>query len=244
MNKKPLPFLTTHVANIALNLDYCLYFLYSKPAKISNFESVSEESLINDQLNVSGYLIKHFLGLFLGGEPTREPWIEIPRWKASKIISDTSEKGRKKIKKEEESFLFMIDEIKKTSQRFGKNIWNPHNKDARKFLRKVIAQINQFVLYTNRRVLCAKICSQLPDPEDGFEDFESVLHSGGPELAQEIMDIFLGQDDPKNLTGANGYMLIANEESTPRKFAPILLNTARSLLLDEALRRGYRYSQK
>ena len=136
----------------------------------------------------------------------------------------------------------MINGIKQTSQRFGKNLWNPHNKDARKFLRKVIAQIDQFVLYTNRRVLCAQICSQLPDPEESFEDFESILYSGGPELAQEIMDIFLGQDDPKNLTGANGYMLITNEESIPKKFAPTLLEIIRSLLFDEALRRGYKYS--
>lgn len=239
MGKKPLPFLTTHVANIALNLDYCLYFLYSKPAKIPNFESVSEESFTNDQLNISGYLIKHFLGLFLGGKPTQEPWVKIQRWSPKRMAHTKSDKKRKK---EEESFLLMIDSIQKTSQRFGKKLWDPHNKEARKFLRRLVTQINQFVSYTNRRVLCAQICSQLPDPEDSIEDFQSVLYSSGPKLAQEIMEIFLGQDDSKNLTGPNGYVLIANEASIPRKFAPALLDITRSLLLDEALRRGYKYS--
>ncbi|MCF6277067.1 MAG: hypothetical protein L3J07_04515 [Candidatus Magasanikbacteria bacterium] len=245
MKIKPLPFLKTHVANIAQNPDLGLVFLYSEPEKTNGLTSVSHESFTNDQLQIAKHMIQHFAEITRDDLKTEfpKPWVEIPEWKPARL----TDWDIKKIESDIVKIKAMMQSIErltidKTDPEF-KLFWELARQDGecKRICKKIIRQIDEFVLFANRRILGVQVCCNIINLPKDSEEFESALHSGGLELANDIIKAFSFDEKMDILdAGLFGYGGIKNEDSAPREVAPEFVKLLRSLLLHESIRHGYR----
>ncbi|MCX6778919.1 MAG: hypothetical protein NTU97_01675 [Candidatus Magasanikbacteria bacterium] len=233
MEKVVLPFMGTHVANLALNRQIGLVVLLSGPQRTCGLTSISHESWLNDQLQVAGWMIQDFLDFPReDGEDFPQPWIKVPEWKVK--VNESPDKAEKA------QFEGVLRQITAEAQAFGAELWNPKNEEARVFLLRLVSQINECVLYTNRRLEAIKVCLRLCDlgENPNLTDFQEELLTVGPRLAQEIVDVcamgmgMLG-------VSAVGYCGIKNSFSALSLFATDLHVFICGLLTEEAIRRGY-----
>ncbi len=232
MKKEPLPFLGTHVANIALNKQVGLVLLFSGPQRTHGLTEVSEESYLNDQLQIARWMILHFMEFQSHNNETMpEPWVEVPEWHVKIMEAPDSVELAK--------FEEVLGQIRTEAQAFESELWNPNDKEACTFLLRLTVQINECVRFTNRRLEAIKVCARLcdlgqdPDPIEFGEELLTV----GPKLAQELIEIcsIMGM---VGIT-ALGYLGIRNSVPALRVFAMKLFRLVRGLLVDEAIKRGY-----
>lgn len=231
MEKESLPFMGTHVANIALNKQVGLMLLFADPQETHGLTEVSHESLLNDQLQVARWMILHFMQSRYD-ERRPEPWVEVPEWRVKlREMPDSAELAK---------FEETLGQIHTEAQALENELWNPENEDACTFLLRLAVQINECVCFTNRRLEAIKVCVRLsalgqnPDPME----FEAELLTVGPKLAREMKEVCsMGM----GMLGimAMGYLGIKNSMPAPRIFAMKLLQLVRGLLTDEAVKQGY-----
>lgn len=231
MKKGSLPFMGTHVANIALNKQVGLVLLFSDPQTTCGLTEVSQESFLNDQLQIARWMIQHFVGL-RDDEHMPEPWVEVPEWRVKLMeMPDPAELAE---------FEETLGQIHTEAQALGSELWNPKNEDARIFLQRLMAQINECVRFTNRRLEAIKVCARLGDLGENPDqmEFEAELLTVGPKLAQEMVEVCSMGMGMLGIT-ALGYLGIKNSTPALRIFAMELLQLVRGLLADEAVKRGY-----
>ena len=234
MRKEPLPFMSTHVANFALNKQVGLVLLFSSPQETCGLTAVSEESFLNDQLQIAQWMILNFLGHWDENKDgyAKEPWCHVPEWRVkSNEMPDPVESA---------NFEEILGQIRSEAQAFEGELWSPENGDARVFLLRLTAQINECVRYINRRLEAIKVCVRLIDLGENPNplEFEEELLTVGPKLAQEIVDtcsMGMGMCGIVTL----GYLGIKNSVPALNIFAKHLLQFVRGLITDEAIKRGY-----
>lgn len=231
MKKEPLPFMGTHVANLAQNKRVGLVLLFSGPQETHGLTEVSEESFLNDQLQIARWMILHFVQP-RDDQRMPEPWHDVPEWRVKcNEMPDPAESA---------SFEEALGQMRSEAQALEGELWNLENEDARTFLLRLAVQINECVRYTNRRLAAIKVCARLgnlgqnPDP---FE-FEEELMTVGPKLAREMAETCSMGMGMLGIT-AFGYLGIKNSVPALRIFAGHLLRFVRELLADEAVKRGY-----
>lgn len=230
MARKVLPFLGTHVANIALNRQIGLIFLFSRPQETHGLTEVSHESFLNDQLQVAQWMILNFLEPH-EHEHAPTPWVEVPEWRVQMMeMPDPAESAR---------FEETLGQIHAEAQALAGELWNRENETARAFLLRLAVQISECVRFTNRRVTAIKVCGRLGGLGENPDqvEFEEELLTAGPTLAQELMETFGFAG--RNGIGPMGYLAIKNSTPALRIFAMKLLELVRRLLVDEAVKRGY-----
>ncbi|MBI4280796.1 hypothetical protein HY628_01200 [Candidatus Uhrbacteria bacterium] len=226
-----MPFLGTHVANIALNKQIGLVFLLARPQETHGLTDVSHESFLNDQLQVARWMILRFMEHY-DYEQMPKPWIEVPEWRVKVMeMPDPTESA---------SFEKSLGQILGEAQALKDQLWNPKNEEARSFLLRLASQINECVRYTNRRLEAIKLCSRLGDMDENADplEFEEELLTVGPKLAREIIEncsMGIGM----RAIAAIGYLGIKNSVPALRVFAQNILKLVGELVADEAVRRGY-----
>lgn len=231
MKTGPLPFMGTHVANLAQNKRVGLVLLFSEPQETHGLSAVSEESFLNDQLQIARWMILHFVQP-RDDQRMPEPWRDVPEWRVQ--VSEMPDPV------ESASLEEALGQMRNDVQALGGELWNPENEDARTFLLRLTVQINECVRYTNRRLAAIKVCVRLgdlgknPDPIE----FDEELLTVGPKLAREMVEqCSMGMGRIGVMTV--GYLGIKNSVPALRIFAGHLLRFVRELLADEAVKRGY-----
>lgn len=226
----PWPFVGSHVANYALNKEVGLILLHSKPQVTPGYTSVSEESLLIDQLQIAICM----LSVFLDGEDeeseSMKPWIAVPEWRPNAH-------ERKTDPLETAKYGSAFDEIQSKAQALGEGLWS-NSPEARNFLIKLSLQLHECLRYLNRRVEAVKLCARVMGyPRDSHEAALEMV-SRGPELAREL-DQSYSSLGPGLIGISMAYLAIKSGKPALRYFAENLLKLAREVLTSEAVRRGY-----
>jgi len=229
MRRPSPPFTGTHIANIALNKQIGLIFLLAEHQETCGLTSLSHESLTNDQLQTARSMILNFLEPE-EDEKTQEPWISIPEWRVKFMEFPEPE--------ETKCFEAVLTLIHTEAEHLGDKLWDPKNQEARAFLLRATNQINECVHYINRRLAAIKVSLNLFDlGEDAdLAECEEILSGAGLKLADELKDAFFSKSYMD--LGAFGYGM-KNFHSATSIFAKNLLEFARGILTEEAIRRDY-----
>lgn len=159
---RSLPFLTTHVANIALNKQLGLVFLTSEAQRTCGLTEVSHESLMCDQIQVGTWMIDAFLPP-LKSEAGLESWLELEPYNARDPFDmDTMLPDQVALGKGKE----VIESIRIEMERLGNAIWDIDRIESLAFLRKLIIQGEECISYTVQRTILIKKLVDLHSAND------------------------------------------------------------------------------
>jgi hypothetical protein len=150
-----LPFLTTHVANIALNKQLGLVFLMQNPQTTCGLTEVSEESLRADQLAVAAWMMKAFapFSKTLDDAKVHQPWMQFRPFTGGLEAMMHVDHGAIQSHRE------VVEQIDAQRLALGDKLWHPENEDGWDFRGRVVAQIDECVAYTAGRVDAIKECA-------------------------------------------------------------------------------------
>lgn len=181
---KPLPFLTTHVANLALNKKIGLIFLQDGPQETHGLTTISEESLANDQLQVAAWMIQHFMGWQESDQSlsaTAQPWAELDEYDPSTPPLDFDAVGIKHMEDIANQITSELDGI------MG-DPWDHTNIAARRLLFRVLRQTEECVRYNNDRIAIVQLSADLDKVHDkgGQVDLFEHIMSGGPSIGRRM----------------------------------------------------------
>lgn len=227
-----LPFLTTHIANIALNKQIGLVFLLEDAQNTCGFSDVSEESLVSDQLHVGAWMIASFgrrTALSVSEEQV-EPWTAFKPFDMDDVTDHVNidKDGLK-------NAADLVEQIDAERMALGDQLWNLENGPSLKFLQRVVAQVQECVAYTATRVDAIKVCSQV-DPSSPEALFES-LTSHGTDLGLRLLSKFSGLG--LGCVGAMGYLRIKHTITPPMVFTRRFVEVVRRVVEDKAISEGY-----
>ena len=233
--RTPLPFLTTHLANVALNKQIGLVFLMQDAQETCGLTSVSEESLVSDQLNVGAWMINFFMHhkVAVGNiSDTATPWMEFEPFDISRGVQSLMNFDREEMK----GCMEMVKQIDAERAKIDDQLWNPEHEDAQGFLKKIVAQIHECVAYAAKRVEAIKLCAEM-DPDDPAAMVESLV-SRGPEMGMDLLAGFGGLLGGAGI-GPLGYLTIKNAIAPPITFSRRFLDVVRCVVETKAVQEGY-----
>ncbi len=227
----PPPFLTTHLANIALHKKLGLVFLLAEPQKTFGLTTVSELSLVHDQLAVARWMILDFLGQPNEIPRDPSPWYPIGAYHPHAI-------GNALAPREEiEAVGNLIAQIRNEFDDLEpRSFWHKHDAGYI-FAMRVIAQIEACERHIRRCTDIIKLCAELLQSANGAPERARTLMSLGPEAECELMNAFgmMGIDG----IGAVGYLTMKSAVTAPCIFAEKFLVILRDMIKPEAIQSGY-----
>ncbi len=236
MELQPQPFVSTHVANIARNTQLGLVFLQSGPQRTSGLTEVSEESFLNDQLQIARWMILHFLNTH-PDDVTPDPWIKIPKWQVK--INEFPAPD------ELESYKALMKQLHSQLESLDNPIWDARYEQAKTFLLRLTAQLNECIAFTNDRIAVIKMAHDLgtvvlekEDYPEKLADCQDIIMRLGLKLGQQVIEacsMGLGMRGVATM----GYLGVKNSTPAVRLFSYDLLDFARELITETAIERGY-----
>ena len=155
-----------------------------------------------------------------------KPWVELDEY--NPIPHESPDPERKA------SFDAVLTQIRGELLALGSNLWNPKNTDAKRFLCQLARQADECVGYLGERTFLIKACSGLTS------DPEVILRRLAP-LGDKIIVKLVASCGGRNVESlcAMGYLGIKNSFPAECLFARDLLEILRSVVKDEAVKRGY-----
>lgn len=218
-------FLSTHVANLALNPRIGLIFIFQEPQETHGLTSISHESLVADQLAVGAWMLLQLLENDPEGGTHKsaqfKPWINLPAY-----IPIRDEKS---VPAKTKTYEDVLTCIREQMAALGNDLWDPENADARTFLFRLTEQAYACARYIAERTFILKACSVLPD------DPEKLLRRLSP-LDPEIVQAFI---ENFGLESGLGYLNIKHGSPSEIKFVYGFLEILRTAVKDEAVKHGY-----
>lgn len=230
MKRSPLPFMGTHIANIALSPQLGLIFLFATPQRTHGLTEVSHETMLNDQLQVARWMIMNFLkGHIDLDESAYEPWAKIRDYEP--VMAESPDP------QDVERYNEICSSAMEQIMDLGDQLWNREDDGAVEFLTRLVGQIEQIVNFTNQRVDIIKCLAHLR-PDDPIVMIEDQLMRLGYKRAKQIGSTFRGFGRYSGIVTI-GYVAVKNGRNAERLFAHQLLEIARQVLSPEAIKRGY-----
>jgi hypothetical protein len=161
------------------------------------------------------------VSVLTGGENEEmvRPWVKLPEWE----VPENSNAGMASINE----FVATIDTILREHEEI-KNLWDTKDQKASSFLKKIIAQANECLWYTNQRLTAIQVLAKAGPMG---QDDPMALMSAGPEMATKL------SANPMVLM--MGYLIIKNEVNSKRLLASKLLEIILSFLVEKAVDEGY-----
>lgn len=181
-----LPFLTTHVANVALNKFIGLIFLQSGPQETHGLTVVSGESLANDRIQVAAWMIEHFMGCADADKALQDsvrPWMTLEEYEPRKgFFSEAGAETHERVEEIATQIAQELDGLK------DDNIWDSTNLKARALLFKILKQTEECIRYTNDRVAMIQVVADLSDFAESRDTIGMMNHlvSRGSSIAERL----------------------------------------------------------
>lgn len=235
IKRAPLPFLTTHLANVALNKQIGLVFVSQEAQETCGLNEVSHESLVSDQLHVGSWMIKSFLPYAVANDEEASPvdvWMEFEPFDLTCGIEGLMNIDKTGIERCKE----VAEQIEAERAAFGDQLWKLDHQPSVNFLRKIVAQVEECIAYTAKRVEAIKMCAQM-DTSSPDAMLRSLM-SRGPEMGADLLSGFGGMLGAVGV-GPLGYLGIKNMITPPMVFSRRFIAVVRRVVEVKAIEEGY-----
>ena len=233
--RAPLPLLTTHLANVALNKQIGLVFLQQEAQNTHGLTSLSEESLVSDQLHVGSWMIKSFLPYAVVNDkkaPPVDAWMGFEPFDLSCGLEDLLNIDTEGI----EHCKGVVKQIEAEHTALSDQLWSFDHPPSINVLRKIMAQVKECVVYTATRIEAIKVCAQMDTSSP--EAMMRSLTSRGPQMGSDLLAGFGGMLGIAGI-GPLGYLGIKNMITPPMVFSQMFLKVVRRVVEGKAIQEGY-----
>lgn len=233
MRTPVLPFLSTHVANIAQNKQLGLVFLMQRAQETFGLSSVSQESLVSDQLQVGAWMIQRFISPS-DGKCRVDAWAEFEPFS---LYNTTIENMRHRNVQEITRMMKLVQAIDDERVALGEQLWVDEHAPSAMFLQKVIVQTQECVAYTEKRVDAIKVSLEV-DSSSPEAMFESLM-TRGTETGMGLLSRFGSSVIGVAGIGPMAYLAIKNMITPPMIFGQHFLDVVRQVVEKKAIEAGY-----